>query len=172
MEELINPFQRRQDNFYLHDMFPKKEDSTCACGCNKLLRGRQKKWASMECADNAYTIFAIIKGNNGIIRKELFKLDEGHCRYCGMYDNKWQADHIIPVEFGGGGRDLSNFQTLCLECHQEKTNFQREFHLNMISSQETDKSFISFLYVPGAQLNSPLNMSIETQPLLSTCLDS
>lgn len=34
----------------------------------------------------------------------------------------WQADHILAVECGGSGTDLSNFQLLCTACHLSKTN--------------------------------------------------
>ena len=34
----------------------------------------------------------------------------------------WQADHILAVEDGGSGTDLSNFQLLCTRCHLSKTN--------------------------------------------------
>jgi 5-methylcytosine-specific restriction endonuclease McrA len=33
----------------------------------------------------------------------------------------WEADHIVPVEKGGGGSGLPNFQTLCCACHRIKT---------------------------------------------------
>lgn len=33
----------------------------------------------------------------------------------------WEADHIIPVALGGGQCGLENYQTLCVQCHQEKT---------------------------------------------------
>jgi len=38
--------------------------------------------------------------------------------------NHWQADHIIPVEEGGGACGLENFQTLCDGCHKAKTKSQ------------------------------------------------
>ena len=34
----------------------------------------------------------------------------------------WQADHIVEVQDGGSGTDLSNFQLLCTSCHLRKTN--------------------------------------------------
>jgi len=33
----------------------------------------------------------------------------------------WEADHIHPVEHGGGGCGLDNIQTLCHWCHVRKT---------------------------------------------------
>lgn len=36
----------------------------------------------------------------------------------------WEADHIIPVEEGGGCCGLDNFQTLCVWCHKVKTKEQ------------------------------------------------
>lgn len=36
----------------------------------------------------------------------------------------WHADHIVPVENGGGLCGLSNIQTLCVRCHKLKTVIQ------------------------------------------------
>jgi 5-methylcytosine-specific restriction endonuclease McrA len=33
----------------------------------------------------------------------------------------WDADHILPVEHGGGMCGLDNLQTLCWRCHAKKT---------------------------------------------------
>merc|ERR1712039_68081 len=33
----------------------------------------------------------------------------------------WEADHAVAVRDGGGESALTNFQTLCLPCHAEKT---------------------------------------------------
>jgi len=38
----------------------------------------------------------------------------------------WEADHILPVEEGGGESDLSNLQTLCVPCHADKTRRQAQ----------------------------------------------
>lgn len=37
----------------------------------------------------------------------------------------WQADHINPVHKGGGLCDLSGMQTVCIQCHKEKTKRDR-----------------------------------------------
>lgn len=36
----------------------------------------------------------------------------------------WDADHIVPVEHGGGCCGLENYQTLCRRCHKRKTKLQ------------------------------------------------
>ena len=36
----------------------------------------------------------------------------------------WDADHIHPVEHGGGSCGLDNLQTLCHPCHKRKTSQQ------------------------------------------------
>lgn len=121
----------------------------CACGCKKPLTGRQKKWASRECNDKAYNTLAIVKGNNRAIRKALFRKEEGFCRHCGVFDSKWQADHIRPVQNNGGGYGIENFQTLCESCHNEKTRDQMESHRTKISSQQTFKVSNVLIYAAG-----------------------
>ncbi len=36
----------------------------------------------------------------------------------------WEADHVVPVEEGGGSCSLDNYQTLCRPCHFRKTRSQ------------------------------------------------
>lgn len=108
----------------------------CACGCGRKLPKSRKKWFSDECQLKAYFTFAIVKGDNKIIRQAVFNRDKGFCRCCGVYSNHWNADHILPVHQGGGGCKLDNFQTLCPDCHAEKTSRQSiEFHFNKNSAQ-------------------------------------
>ncbi len=40
-------------------------------------------------------------------------------------ESLWAADHMVPVEFGGGERGLEGYQTLCRACHDRKTAVQR-----------------------------------------------
>lgn len=116
----INRYQRYQTGLLLSDLFPSIK-GLCACGCGKPIPKGRKKWYSTECRDNAYNYFSIIKGDITIIRLNLFEIDYGACRSCGVITDNWQADHIIPVSQGGGGCDITNFQTLCMDCHLEKT---------------------------------------------------
>lgn len=165
----IDKYSRYQNSFGLHD-YAMNIDNNCACGCGVQLTGRKKRWASSACADKAYLNFAIIKGNNSIIRSTLFERDKGFCNHCGVFDTRWQADHIIPVAKGGGGCTISNLQTLCLYCHNEKTKNQRVGHIANISWQEAVSVANVRLYAFGAVPKFFSKTSIEKHPLLSISL--
>lgn len=117
---MINPYLRHQKNLKIEHLYPSIKGK-CACGCGNLLIGNRKKWYSNQCRTQALKTYFIIKGDSDVIRRELFELEKGICRECGKYDNKWQADHILPVCKGGGGSCISNYQTLCLKCHKKKS---------------------------------------------------
>lgn len=40
-------------------------------------------------------------------------------------DGMWHADHVVPVERGGGLCGLDQMQTLCAPCHRRKTARER-----------------------------------------------
>lgn len=128
---LIDPYQRYQKDLRVRDLFPTRYDFTCACGCGVLLTGKKTRWAFEDCSDKAYITFAILKGNMDIIRDLIFSRDNGYCRSCGVYEKKWEADHILPVQWGGGACGLDNFQTLCQDCHKKKTKIQILSHRSL-----------------------------------------
>ena len=35
------------------------------------------------------------------------------------------VDHIVPITKGGAKRERSNLQSLCRDCHQDKTNTEK-----------------------------------------------
>ena len=119
-ESVVKYNQRYQKGLKMHNLFPSIEGK-CACGCGSKLEGKQTRWASHECNDRAYQLFAILKGNTGAIRKIIFERDEGFCHSCGAFDDKWEVDHIIEIREGGGACGLENLQTLCPDCHNQKT---------------------------------------------------
>ncbi|NJO85681.1 MAG: HNH endonuclease [Synechococcaceae cyanobacterium RM1_1_27] len=55
------------------------------------------------------------------VRGYIFTRDKHQCQGCGKRDPKpnIQIDHIIPVA-QGGSNDISNLQTLCRQCNQQK----------------------------------------------------
>lgn len=118
---MVNKYSRYQKGLKMVTLFPINSNGLCSCGCGKQLNGRKRKWYSQECSKYALNIFYIIKGDNLIIRQNIFNRDNGYCSGCGEFDENWQADHITPVFLGGGACTLDNFQTLCKACHREKT---------------------------------------------------
>lgn len=121
-EVLIDHYKRYQTGLKVQNLFPLRDDKKCACGCEADLPPRKRRWASKECNKKAVDYFFVIKGDMKRIREQLHKIEKAICRECGEEDKwDWQADHIVEVREGGGGRDLSNYQTLCLKCHKEKT---------------------------------------------------
>ena len=55
------------------------------------------------------------------LRHEVFRRDGYRCVECGASNNEatLEVDHIIPV-IHGGSDELSNLQTLCLQCNRAK----------------------------------------------------
>lgn len=159
---MIDHFKRYQPGLTLNDLYP-KIDGYCACGCNKLLIKPNKKWYSTDCRTNAYYNFAVVKGNNFVIREQLYLKDGGACQCCGVFSDNWQADHILPVYLGGGGLGLSNFQTLCDYCHLLKTHSVG--HRKAISSQDNSTLFMADLKEPVAETKMPVNKSNEIASL-------
>jgi len=55
------------------------------------------------------------------VRKYVYNRDKYQCQSCGQKLNETtlSIDHIIPLA-KGGSNDISNLQTLCLKCNQEK----------------------------------------------------
>ena len=117
---MIDIYARYQKGLNMSHLFPSLKNE-CACGCGQELSSKRKKWSSNECRDSALVQFQIIKGDTDVIREALFSIEHGYCRMCGVYDESWEADHILPVFRGGGACGLDNFQTLCPSCHKEKS---------------------------------------------------
>lgn len=164
---MIDPRKRYQIGLTLNDLYPEVKN-LCACGCGKPLSTRQRKWASTGCRDKAFIHFAVIKGDSQLIRQQLFLTDHGACRCCGEITETWQADHIISVFQGGGGKGIENFQTLCVTCHKEKS--YKVSHQSAISSQAASILLNRFLYPGGQHCNLSLKTSKEKQSLVLAVL--
>lgn len=129
---MIDVFKRYQSGLRLADLYPLRKDKKCACGCGNNLPPRKRRWASTDCQEKAVVTFFIVKGDNYVIRDKVFERDNGYCSCCGVYSSNWQADHILPVFLGGSACGLDNFQTLCEDCHKDKS--YNESHQRTISS--------------------------------------
>jgi 5-methylcytosine-specific restriction enzyme A len=69
------------------------------------------------------------------VRKYVFQRDKYQCQSCGKttLETNLTIDHIIPLS-RGGQNDISNLQTLCFICNQQKTDkidhrFRRHFQM-------------------------------------------
>lgn len=162
---MINNRLRYQSGMVMADLF-QTDGITCACGCGNPLTGRKKKWYSAQCQEKAYHAFAVRKGDISVIRRLLFNIDKGACRECGAITDNWEADHIHPVSKGGGGCDISNFQTLCQDCHRQKTLLQR--HRAAISSHADSILLIRSFVDVGDCIKRFLNASNDRQSLSVT----
>jgi 5-methylcytosine-specific restriction protein A len=67
------------------------------------------------------------------VRKYVFNRDKYQCQSCGQtnLETNLTIDHIIPLALGGQN-DISNLQTLCFSCNQQKKHhldprFRRRF---------------------------------------------
>jgi len=69
------------------------------------------------------------------VRKYVFERDFYRCQSCGKnnLETNLAVDHIIPLA-RGGKNDISNLQTLCFSCNQQKSDrldprFRRHFDI-------------------------------------------
>ena len=67
------------------------------------------------------------------VRQYIYQRDKFQCQSCGQtqIETKLNIDHIIPLA-KGGSNDMSNLQTLCQTCNQNKKHhldprFKRHF---------------------------------------------
>ena len=54
------------------------------------------------------------------VRRATLLRDRYRCRVC-LRAGRLEVDHIVPVYRGGAAYDPANLQTLCRDCHIEKT---------------------------------------------------
>jgi len=68
------------------------------------------------------------KGTNGYSYR--FRATNPRCKHCNMLCQIKESvvDHIIPVSQGGSFWDVRNHQTLCKQCHNSKTQKEKEGH--------------------------------------------
>lgn len=54
-----------------------------------------------------------------------------HCEAMGLITPAKIVDHIRPIRFGGDAWDSSNFQSLCENCHNKKTNDESKMKVKL-----------------------------------------
>ena len=142
---LIDPYVRIQGwELTIAKMFPPREDGRCACGCGCEIVKPRRRWASDNCSAGAALTVGVIKGHGSSVRSAIWERDKGICAECGaepewdraLGQSDWHADHIIEVADGGGGCDLTNYQTLCSDCHKAKTQRSRRARSEPVEASE------------------------------------
>lgn len=102
------------------------ESSECPnCGLHKsqwIRKMYSARCCSKKCSEEFY------KGDGAVldwkeIRKDAFKRDNNTCAICKKKfdESNLIGDHIVPIAVGGNEFDLSNVQTLCIDCNKSKT---------------------------------------------------
>lgn len=119
----INSLSRSQNTLSFATLFPPNEPGLCSCGCGKVLTGRKRRWASVQCTQFALNVWRIIDGQTDTIKYFLNLYYKGtrRCNSCNKGRMRFELDHKIPVHAGGGGCWLNNYQRLCKQCHKRKT---------------------------------------------------
>lgn len=87
--------------------------------CGKKLPPRRRKYCSDFCRTKQD-----IRYNQGLVSLAIFIRDHWKCQKCGKHFHRaseLQCDHITAIALGGDLFDPSNLQTLCIDCHKEKT---------------------------------------------------
>ena len=144
VQHLIDPYARYQPKLKTNHVFPHRDDGKCDCGCGRTLPTIRRRWASDECHWAAQRMMSVLHSYGPVITDILARRDGQRCDHCAaepeelVWSEDWrerarqkraqlklEADHIVEVVDGGGGRDLSNFQLLCHPCHVKKTTKSR-----------------------------------------------
>ena len=104
-EWCVHEWRLRSDPGYLRDQVFQRDRGVCAL-----------------CQRNTIHAFSELKRSRGAKRARLLE-SWGLSRT--RRKSLWDADHIVPVDEGGGECDLNNLRTLCLICHRRETSALR-----------------------------------------------
>lgn len=83
--------------------------------------GSKPRKKSLSSIDRRTRSYKGIRNRFRILERDNFK-----CRKCNWFfpESKLEVDHIIPLSQGGPDTD-ENKQTLCVNCHAEKTRHEQ-----------------------------------------------
>lgn len=128
---LFLPDRLRFTRFLSVGLLGKRPEPKTCRWCWAPIASPRRSWCSNECVEQY-----LIRSSAQIVTNRLSKRDNGICAICGRDSLKiardanwrgvwayssWQSDHIVPVVEGGGCCGLSNYRTLCTECHLAET---------------------------------------------------
>lgn len=100
---------------------PKAAPSRCTQGCGAFAvsQGRCEKHQRKAWANTSARNRVLEPSQWARVARE-HRTIEPACRGCGTSE-RLQVDHITEIADGGAPYDHSNLQTLCEDCHKEKT---------------------------------------------------
>jgi|688.fasta_scaffold609127_1 5-methylcytosine-specific restriction protein A len=105
--ECVHEYRLRTSGSYLRDCVYLRDNGICEI-CSLDTKELAKTLSRIDMNDPARDI--LLKENN-IHKTRKIKLR----KYGG---GLWDADHIVPVQDGGGECGLENIRTLCIRCHK------------------------------------------------------
>lgn len=125
--ECIHEYRIRSDGGYIRAQLLKRDQGVCAaCGldCEALRKELQALRGAIFRFYGADRLDALVraKARFAEVARMGFKV-HGINPTGGIpcHETLWHADHILPVHLGGGECGLENLQTLCVPCHDRKT---------------------------------------------------
>lgn len=96
-----------------------RQTNNCAF-CGNPLHDRRKIYCNSDHADKFWEECNYWQITWFDIRNQALERDNYKCVKCGQ-TNGLEVDHIIEIADGGPQFELSNLQTLCHQCHLDKT---------------------------------------------------
>lgn len=140
----VHEHRVRSSASYVRECLDERDHGVCAlCGLNTVAEIRIL-WALRPTGDSLLGSVPRHMGERAVLRAvcgntkpgrdrrpwgiwaEQFRIRLGVFPWERRRQRFWDADHIQPVDEGGGTCGLDNYQTLCLLCHKKKTAEQKQ----------------------------------------------
>lgn len=116
-EGCVHEWMLRSTPGYLRQEVMRRDGGVCAdCGMNApIVRAATRRIPDRDFAERKGLLFCRedVLGALGFVKHDMWGSD------------LWHADHVVPVERGGGLCGLDGMQTLCAPCHRRKTARER-----------------------------------------------
>lgn len=106
-------------NKSMDTLFPQVSKDSCRV-CNEDVVDGRWSYCSERCREIATGVQKMFLWT--VVREQILERDDHSCQKCGRStDVTLHVDHITRIADGGHPLDETNLQTLCEDCHKEKT---------------------------------------------------
>jgi len=124
-DECVHEWKLRSSGKYLREQVYLRDLGRCnLCKVDTRIQRIQLEDALRECGyDEKDPRYAALIASLSLTRSEARK-------------SLWQADHIRPVENGGGECGLGGIQSLCVSCHKAKTGRQASYRAKPVGLKQ------------------------------------